>query len=695
MRYSGNNPECNESFYSPAATFAKNYAMSHFTNSAPILFIFIYIYIICNHQLLLQQFSALKTHKKPWKSTKFQICPTTAQVSPKNSLPLTTFSTQNNCQPIQKLIIHQQIILYSSNSFAILSIPFPKFKIMNCPTSPKQKKRQQKALQSQGKLLIEPLNSHMLSPIHNHMEESLAFPKNLNRMAPQEPTRIPIQNSLPPKQRQSNEQPNQQSDLSPQTNSSTKWHPTATQELLRILSQNSQPQQKSPPKEIPNPQINSFSTNTTLQINLVFANTNSKPTTNSPSNTIQIKQINSSMTNKKSPLDIFYPIPMQSPTWPSLQEANNMSTHQHKKPKICKSDQLIPSHATNNHLQTIPTSTSQQNRSQKEIGKTCNEQSNKHRTRTAALPALQADCPQTSPQLNRKSNPGKHSHTPKILTIHIPSNTNHMAEYSGSLLNANHITTPHPQLPLQTNRTQEQGKPPHNITNPTTPASSINNQIEEHTVPPSPPPHSINRHKGHRNKPALPAPQADCPLPHPHPNRHNNPAQGKYTQNNTELTTPASSINNQIEEYPVSPSSSHPTTEQARPIASEPSPEEPHPQPNQTPTSPQNRSPPETAKDRKKKRKEYRNQPALPALQADNSLPRPHITRNNDQATLLNAAHATPNTSHHQAQGNPLPNNTQLSMSASPINNQIEEYTVPPPHKPRQPPNRRCCQLLK
>ena len=167
------------------------------------------------------------------------------------------FSTQNNCQPKQKLIIHQQIILFSSNSFAILSIPYPKFKIMNHPTSPNQKKRQQKALQSQGKLLTEPLNSHMLSPIHNHMEESLAFPKNLNRMAPQEPTRIPIQNSPPPKKRQSDEQLNLQSDLSPPTNSS-KWHPTATQELLRILSQNSQPQRKSPPKEIPSPQINSF-----------------------------------------------------------------------------------------------------------------------------------------------------------------------------------------------------------------------------------------------------------------------------------------------------------------------------------------------------------------------------------------------------------------------------------------------------
>ena len=307
---------------------------------------------------------------------------------------------------------------------------------------------------------------------------------------------------------------------------------------------------------------------------------------------------------------------MQSPTWPSLQEANTMSTHQHKKPKICKSDPPIPSHAINKHHLQIPISTSQQNRSQNEIGKTCNEQRNKHRNGTAAISAPQTDCPQPSPQINRKRNPGKHSHTPKLLTIHIPSHTNHMAEYSGSLLNANPITTPQPQPPLQTNRTQAQGKPPSNITNPTTPASSINNQIEEHTVPPSPPLHSINRHKGHRNRPALPAPQANCPLPHPHPNRHNNPAQGKHTQNNTELTTPASSINNQIEEYPVSPSPSHPTTEQARPIASEPSPEEPHPQPNQTPTSPQHRSPPETAKDRKKKRKDIATSPHyLPSRQ--------------------------------------------------------------------------------
>ena len=90
-----------------------------------------------------------------------------------------------------------------------------------------------------------------------------------------------------------------------------------------------------------------------------------------------------------------------------------------------------------------------------------------------------------------------------------------------------------------------------------------------------PPTHSINRHKGHRNKIALPAPQADCPPPHPHPNRDNNPAQGKPIQSNTKPTTPASSINNQIEEYPLPPSPPlYPITKQELPLASEPTPED-------------------------------------------------------------------------------------------------------------------------
>ena len=162
----------------------------------------------------------------------FSILPNNRPSSAKNSLPLTKFPIPNNRQPNQKLILHNHIILFSSNSFAILSVPYTKFKIMNCPTSPKQHKRPQKTLQSQGKPFTEPINSPMLSPIHNHMEESLAFSKNLNQMALQEPTRILIQNSPPPKKRQSDEQPNLQSDLSSPTNSSSKWHPTATLELL-------------------------------------------------------------------------------------------------------------------------------------------------------------------------------------------------------------------------------------------------------------------------------------------------------------------------------------------------------------------------------------------------------------------------------------------------------------------------------
>ena len=125
--------------------------MSHLAISASIFFIFICRYIIYNHQLLRQQFSALKTHKKPWKSTNFQFRLTTAQVPHKNSLPLTKFPPQNNHQPNQKLILLKQIILFSSNSFAILSISYTKFKIMNRPTSPKQQKRQQKTSQGQGK----------------------------------------------------------------------------------------------------------------------------------------------------------------------------------------------------------------------------------------------------------------------------------------------------------------------------------------------------------------------------------------------------------------------------------------------------------------------------------------------------------------------------------------------------------------
>ena len=155
------------------------------------------------------------------------------------------------------------------------------------------------------------------------MEESFTFSPNSNLMALQEPTRTLAQNSPPPKKRHSDTKLNLQSDLSPPTNSFSKLNPTATQESLGILSQHPQPHQETQPNANPNPQINSFSANTNLQINLLFTNTISKFATNSPNN---LTQTNSSISHKKSPQDIFYPLPMNLPTWPSLHEANIMST---------------------------------------------------------------------------------------------------------------------------------------------------------------------------------------------------------------------------------------------------------------------------------------------------------------------------------------------------------------------------------
>ena len=84
---------------------------------------------------------------------------------------------------------------------------------------------------------------------------------------------------------------------------------------------------------------------------------------------------------------------MNSPTWPSLQEANIMSTQKNKKPKICQLGQQTQSPATKDpHLQTIQTPTSQQNRSPNEIGKNRNEQRKGHRNKIAPS-ASQADCP--------------------------------------------------------------------------------------------------------------------------------------------------------------------------------------------------------------------------------------------------------------------------------------------------------------
>ena len=161
--------------------------MQQFTISAPIFLIFIYFCIICSNYLSQQKFSALKTHQKQLNLTEFRFRPATAQASPKNSLPLTNIFPPNNNHRIQKLITHNQIILFSSNSFAILSIPYFQFKKMIRPTSPRQFKKMQKAIKAKGKSFHESINIPAIPSINNHMEESSPCPQNLNRRAKQEP----------------------------------------------------------------------------------------------------------------------------------------------------------------------------------------------------------------------------------------------------------------------------------------------------------------------------------------------------------------------------------------------------------------------------------------------------------------------------------------------------------------------------
>ena len=119
--------------------------------SAPIFLILVYSYVISLTYIAYKTFSVSNSIQKSWNSPNGYPHPMPSQVPPKNSLPLEkNLPSKCNC-PIQKLILHKQIILFSGNSFAILSIPYTKFKIMHRPTSPRQHKKTQKELKTQGK----------------------------------------------------------------------------------------------------------------------------------------------------------------------------------------------------------------------------------------------------------------------------------------------------------------------------------------------------------------------------------------------------------------------------------------------------------------------------------------------------------------------------------------------------------------
>ena len=123
--------------------------------SASIFLILVYSYVICITYLSYKNFSVSKTLQKSWNSPNDYFHPMPSQVPPKISLPLVKTSPQKSSQQIQKLILHNHIILFSNNSFANLSIPYLKFKNMNRPTFPSQYKKNQNVLKGQGKSFLE------------------------------------------------------------------------------------------------------------------------------------------------------------------------------------------------------------------------------------------------------------------------------------------------------------------------------------------------------------------------------------------------------------------------------------------------------------------------------------------------------------------------------------------------------------
>ena len=117
------------------------YTMLKYSIFAPIFSIFVYSYVIYMTYITYKNFSVSNSGQKPWNSPNVYPHPMPSQVPPKISLPLAKNLPPKCNRQIQKLISHKQIILFSSNSFAILSIPYFKFKIMHRPTSPRQHKK--------------------------------------------------------------------------------------------------------------------------------------------------------------------------------------------------------------------------------------------------------------------------------------------------------------------------------------------------------------------------------------------------------------------------------------------------------------------------------------------------------------------------------------------------------------------------
>ena len=159
--------------------------MEKFIIFASNFLIIVYSSIIGINYLSQQQFSAFNLAQYKWNLPNVHFHPMPAQAPSQNSRPMAKIITSlDNCQ-IKRKILHHQIILFSNNSFAILSIPYSQFKNMSRHTSSRQKDR--KATNAQVKIAAVKSIKFIPTAALKTVVEHVSNTSDLNRMDRQEP----------------------------------------------------------------------------------------------------------------------------------------------------------------------------------------------------------------------------------------------------------------------------------------------------------------------------------------------------------------------------------------------------------------------------------------------------------------------------------------------------------------------------
>ena len=161
--------------------------MEKFIIFASNFLIIVYSSIIGINYLSQQQFSAFNLAQYKWNLPNVHFHPMPAQAPSQNSRPMAKIITSlDNCQ-IKRKILHHQIILFSNNSFAILSIPYSQFKNMSRHTSSRQKKKDRKATNAQVKIAAVKSIKFIPTAALKTVVEHVSNTSDLNRMDRQEP----------------------------------------------------------------------------------------------------------------------------------------------------------------------------------------------------------------------------------------------------------------------------------------------------------------------------------------------------------------------------------------------------------------------------------------------------------------------------------------------------------------------------